>query len=335
MRKLVLWGLAALFVLCRVFPLNKNKVVLLRRFPQWGSLGVLGDYLAQHTKLHVLRIAHWRKLSTVYHLATAGTIFLNDGFRPLAYFPISKKVQVIQLWHADGALKRWGASVGEPFAEAKRYTAVVCASQAIVPHWAEAFGVPEELVLPLGSPQADKMLATKKFHVKQSAGQSVLYAPSFRDDDPYSMNLLAQFDFEKFRKQFPQTQLYVRLHPKLHGTYTLPGWVTDATNEDLAQLLHGCDCLITDYSSIMVDAAALDFPVILYVHDYENYMKNERGFYVDLRAAPPGPLAETFDELLGLLSQQDNSAQLRQSFVKHHLGELNGSSCENITNALL
>jgi|GEM_PF-2284715 len=331
MKKLVLFGLAIFFALCRIFPLQKKKVVLLRRFPQWGSFGVLGDFLEKHTQLRVLRIENWRRLSTVYHLATAGTIFLNDGFRPLAYFPVSKKAQVVQLWHADGALKRWGASVGEPFPEAKRYTAVICASDAIVPYWAEAFGVPEDIVLPLGSPRIDHLRECSKQAQAKESAQTVLWAPSFRGDH---LMALPEFDFVKFEQCLPNTRLWVRLHPKMQGSYVLPPGVVDVTHENLNEILQHCDCLITDVSSIMVDAAALDLPTVIFAPGFDEYMECDRGFYSDLRALPPGKIAETFEELLRLLDCPDDGARLRNNFAKHHVGTTNGKSCERITEAL-
>jgi len=222
--------LAILFALCRIVPLQSKKVVLLRRFPQWGSLGLLGDYLREHTNLRVVPIENWRRLSTVYHLATAGTVLLNDGFSPLAKFPFSKRARVVQLWHADGALKRWGAAADEPFPESHRYTHVICASPAIVSHWAAAFGVAEDKVLPLGSPMGDALVAMPRVE-----RDIVLYAPSLGEPVPLDL-----------------PNLHVRHHPKVQPE-----------QESLDKLLLRCKCVITDISSVMVSAAAWDIPVIL------------------------------------------------------------------------
>lgn len=318
--------LAVLFVLCRIIPLQPNKVVLLRRFPHWGSLGLLRDYLAMHTKLRVVPIENWRKLSTIYHLATAGTVFLNDGFSPLAKFPFHKRARVVQLWHADGALKRWGAAAGEPFPESKCYTHVVCACPAIVPHWAAAFGVDETRVLPLGSPTGDALAALPR----KPEAQTILYAPSFRENDTDSQAVLAQFDFARFRKTLPHATLLVRLHPKLHGCYTLPNWVTDATQDDLFELLVRVSCVVTDYSSIMVSAAGADVPVVIYAPDYDDYMAQERGFFADLRELPPGVLVHDFAALLDELAEPRDYAQQRKAFAAHHLGECDGKACARI-----
>lgn len=43
-------------------------------------------------------------------LATSKYVFLNDNFFPLAFMNFKKDTKVIQLWHAPGAFKKFGAS---------------------------------------------------------------------------------------------------------------------------------------------------------------------------------------------------------------------------------
>ena len=345
MKRLLFLALAVLFALCRAFPLQKHKVVLLRRFPRWGSLGLFGDAIERDERLRgyrIVRIVNWRRLSTVYHLATAGTVLLNDGFRPMAHFPFSRRAKVYQLWHADGALKRFGRAAGEDSPEARRWTAAICASEAMRVPWAEGFGMPLERVLALGSPHLDALVAPcdkqalrAVFDEKYPQCKNkrlILYAPSFRDDDPHNTKLLAQFDFEKFQRRFGGgSALLVRLHPKMHGQYTLPDWVIDLTGAPgFADLLRVTDYLITDYASLMSDAAAIGLPMVLYTYDYDEYMAQDRGFYQELRDLPPGPVVYEFDALLDVLARPDEGAQQRKAFVKHHLGEIDGQSCERI-----
>ncbi|OEH90702.1 hypothetical protein ATO00_02480 [Loigolactobacillus coryniformis subsp. coryniformis] len=49
---------------------------------------------------------------------------------------------------------------------------------------------------------------------------------------------------------------------------------------DLNELFISTDLLITDYSSLVFDAALLEKPIILYLYDLEEYRKL-RGFYRD------------------------------------------------------
>ena len=50
---------------------------------------------------------------------------------------------------------------------------------------------------------------------------------------------------------------------------------------DVQQLLCGVDVLISDYSSLLWDYTLLDRPVFRYAPDLDDYIKKERGFYLD------------------------------------------------------
>ena len=334
--------LAALFALCRVFPVQKNKAVLLRNFPVWGALEAMGQALRADGRFRVVKIADWRRPGTLFHLATAGVIFLNNNFNPLAYFPFSEKTRLVQLWHGDGGWKKFGHSA-EPGAPIIPYTHVICNCETVRPFWAEGFTLPMERVLPLGSPRLDmltrpydKAALREKFDARypQCRGKKLfLYAPTFREDPEENRLLLTHFDFAMFNERFEdEAALLVRLHPKMHGLYDLRGTgVIDLTGApDQEDILRVIDLLITDYCSLCFDAVALDLPVVLYAFDEEAYMTRGRGFYKPLRELPPGPIANDFPALLEILAAPDEWAEQRRAFGEFHLGEVDGKACERI-----
>ena len=101
-------------------------------------------------------------------LARSKYVFLNDNFMPMASLKFSKKAVITQLWHAEGAFKKFGLSA--PLTDdvrvrekkgASKLTYVVCTSESVAPVYAEAFGVESEKVLPLGSPRIDSLLSEK------------------------------------------------------------------------------------------------------------------------------------------------------------------------------
>lgn len=324
-----------IFRLCRIFPVKTAKIVALRNFPAAGSLGVLGDYLEGRGKWRVLRLTP-RSPLLLFHLATARAVFLDNNFTPLKHLDMRKSTKVVQIWHGDGALKRFGGEKN-PYP----YDAVVCSAEHVRPFWAEAFQLPAERLLPLGSARMNALarpfdaaalrIEFDRKHPQCKGKRLVLYAPTFRDDRERNRTLLSHFDFEEFARRFPDTVLLVRMHPRMHGAYKLPAGVPDMTSEpDAAPLLRVCDRFITDYSSLCLDAAVLDVPVLLYLFDEEEYMTEERGFYVPFRTLAPGPIANTFEELLDLLAAPDTSKAQRRAFVDYHLGELDGKACERI-----
>jgi CDP-ribitol ribitolphosphotransferase len=295
-----------------------------------------------------VKIADWRRPGTLYHLATANFIFLNNNFTPLAWFKFSKKTKLIQLWHGDGGWKRLGHSI-DPAAPNIPYTYAICTCESVRPFWAEFFALPMERVLPLGSPRLDaltrpydKQALRAKFDAQypRCRGKKLfLYAPTFRDDPDENETLLSHFDFAAFNARFgKEAALLVRLHPKMHGLCDLRGTgAIDLTGApDPADVLRVIDVLITDYSSLCFDAVALDTPVVVYAFDEARYMSRGRGFYKPLRELPPGPIANDFSALLEVLAvigghdAPDDYAAQRAAFKTFHLGDVDGKSCERI-----
>ena len=113
-----------------------------------------------------------------------------------------KDVRIIQLWHASGAFKTVGYSRAgkpgdlNPFTRThKNYTAAIVSSEFDVPFYAEAFGIPEERVVPTGIPRMDRFFdeearaagveAARAAFPEIVGRQTILFAPDIpRRDDP-------------------------------------------------------------------------------------------------------------------------------------------------------
>ncbi|MDR1464581.1 MAG: CDP-glycerol glycerophosphotransferase family protein [Oscillospiraceae bacterium] len=349
------------FCFFRLFPLQKNKVVLLLPHRAGGSLDVLEKALRRRGGIRIVRVPvagfgdgvrAMARFFTAHamHLATARWVFLNDNFMPMADLPFSKKADIVQLWHAEGALKTHGLSLDLPARLRRRvakgmarYTAVICSCEAVIPYYAEAFGLPPARILPLGSPRTDLLLspadpgARARFdaaHPDCAGKRLVLYAPTFRDNPAADALLLEHFDFPAFGAAFPETVLLLRLHPQVHASRDsadLPGGTVDVTEEeDLAGLLRLADALITDYSSICLDSAFLDVPTYFYWFDGEDYFQG-RNFYVSLSELAPGPIVRDFPALLAALRTPDDARDRRLAFAAFHLGRVDGKAADRVT----
>ena len=262
-------------------------------------------------------------------LATAETVFLNDNFMPMGSLRFRKEVQVIQLWHAEGVFKKFGLSMPQPpqvrereIAGNRKLTKVVCSSKAVAPFYAEAFGVEEAKVLPLGAPRADVLLrpgakeaALKTLYEAYPAlcgKRLVLYAPTFRDAEEDNAALIENIDPAAFSAQFGETAaLLMRPHPQIHPEKRALDGVTDVTDfENVPALVLACDALITDYSSICMDFALLEKPCVFFAFDLEHY-KASRDFYFDYETYVPGPVVTTFADALRSLTQQADAEKLQ------------------------
>ena len=81
---------------------------------------------------------------------------------------------------------------------------------------------------------------------------------------------------------------------------------------DITDLYMVADCLVTDYSSTVVEYVLLDKPIILFAYDLDKY---DRGFYRDYRSTVPGDIAYS---------------QKRQDFAKLQYDYIEGGSLDRV-----
>ena len=130
----------------------------------------------------------------------------------------------------------------------------------------------------------------------------ILYAPTWRDsrDGGYTFDFVPPIHMEKWKEQLAEE--YVMLF-RMHTFTTRFEMVYDDFARDVSgyidlnRILAITDILITDYSTIVYDAAIADIPFICFGFDYDDY-KEERGFYYDLNAVYPGGVLKTEDDVL-------------------------------------
>ena len=288
------------------------------------------------------------------HLATSQYIFLNDNFLPLAFMNVHPDAVVVQLWHAAGAFKKFGLSTptNPNLVELEKKIAlrldyVVVSSQNVAPYYMEAFGVEKGKVLPLGIPRTDyyfqdhdlESLRDKfeKLYPASKNKKLVLYAPTFREDPKLDKNLLKNLDLELFQEELgDEYVLAVRLHPQINQKQKLAPGVIDLTGyPDEKELLLLSDILITDYSSIMVEYAILEKPVIFYPYDLEFYDFYERGFYQDYHELVPGPIARTNEELIAIIKENKYDFDKIRDFKKSQFDHWDGKSSPRVVDYLI
>ena len=95
-------------------------------------------------------------------------------------------------------------------------------------------------------------------------------------------------------------------------------------------ILNICDCMVTDYSSVMFDYANSGKKIILFVYDRELYM-DERGVYVSLDTFP-FPQVRSVNELLTELRmpKQYDDTQFREKFCQYDGENVAEKLCRHI-----
>jgi CDP-glycerol glycerophosphotransferase len=146
----------------------------------------------------------------------------------------------------------------------------------------------------------------------------VLFAPTFRDWDktyypPFDpLALTAQVD-----ARFGGHHVIVgRLHPNTAALMDFggaSGMVDACSYPDVQELISAADVVITDYSSVCIDAMLGGKPVFLYAPDLERYLATPRKPYADIREAP-FPLVTTEGDLRAAIAGFDLD-QMRRRYA--------------------
>ncbi|SHI37750.1 CDP-glycerol glycerophosphotransferase [Anaerovibrio lipolyticus DSM 3074] len=156
----------------------------------------------------------------------------------------------------------------------------------------------------VGSPRSDIIFQPEiKNVVRNKLGISeykkvLLYAPTFRvsKDESFAHQHTEQgIDFELLRDSLTnkfngEWIILLRLHPSVASSadgIKLPDYVKNVSKyDDSQELVACCDALISDYSSIIFEAAYVYKPIFLFTPDLDEYLKHERQLLLDYRELP-------------------------------------------------
>lgn len=352
----------------RFFPKNDKRVVLmvLHNEGENGSLSQIACVLEDFGEYEITRFRREELFSGVSALlnfffvksrilATASYVFLNDNFMPLRYMKFKKDVRVVQLWHGEGAFKRFGLGQKQDERTKKflvkgnrNLTDVIVTSKKVIPIYAEAFGVDESKVKAYGSPRTDlffnitneEKLKLKSDFIKkypQCAGKKlVLYAPTFRDDEENNNSLFSAFPFEEWEDISGEYALLVRAHPQVGGSVPkIGGFINVSDYPSVSELTLICDLLITDYSSIAMDFAIQKKPSLFFAFDLDYYCNEERGFYFPYEDYVPGKVVKSGKELIQAIKNGDFREDKTDKFLAVNFDYTDKYSARRIAEKIL
>lgn len=158
----------------------------------------------------------------------------------------------------------------------------VTSSEQTRPFAASSAGIPLERCIPLGMPRTDAYVGKRKadggtFMAK--FGRAYLFAPTFRAAwEPTA----PQIDWDAVDETLDDDEIMVVKRHMVTGKPLVKGShahiVEVDSSEPSTPYLIDCDVLVTDYSSIVLDAHVLGKPAVAFVPDLEAYTAS-RGFY--------------------------------------------------------
>lgn len=282
-----------------------------------------------------------RMVRGLYHTRTAGLVVVDNAWLPIHVTAHSKRTTVVQVWHAVGALKRFGVDTVPPPLEPERsflhrhYDWVVTAGDASRGPWSRALRTPLDRVVALGSPRTDTFFdpeALERARARTLARYPALadrrvitYAPTFRGRGR-GKRPAPGFDAGRVRATLgPGDSLVLKTHPNLDASLvTTAGFdVVVAPGDDMNDLLAVTDVLVTDYSSSIFEFALLRRPLILLVGDLSEY-EQEPGLYLDYPTDMIGTQVTDTDGVIETLRAQSVDGPAYDAFVARHLGACDG-----------
>ena len=296
-------------------------------------------------------------ISNIKKLAKSKYIFLNDNFLAIAFMNFNKDSKIFQLWHAPGAFKKFAASSSDNKEEiaviakaSKKTDYLFITSENIKGFYRDAFRIDENKIKSFGIPRTDYYFEDKNikklrenFDGRYPIAKNkkiILYAPTFRDNEEDN-NVFNYLDLEKFNNALSEEYvLALRLHPKINQFFkgdidTKADFIDVSDYKKEQELMLISDLLITDYSSIMIEFALLNKPIIFFTYDYDRYLTKDRGFYYDFESNVPGDIVKTDDELIKLIKEGSYNTEKHNSFLKMQFDYLDGNSSKRIVDFIL
>lgn len=238
------------------------------------------------------------KLETVLVLLTTKYHIVSHGYNDLGRVNLSRNAKLIQLWHGFPLKKISADSADIESSEYKYYSSYdyfLSSSPLMDKRLLSAFrfyGINEGNIIKSGFPRNDyfeeQKLKSNKLEyakIKSSLGiekdeKIVSYLPTFRDKTVgYSFSNLSQehIDILNRNKIKIIEKKHLASNDKMNNN---KDYFIQIGNEiDTQVLLAITDILITDFSSVFVDFAILNRPIIHFLYDDDYYLNEDRGIY--------------------------------------------------------
>ena len=283
-------------------------------------------------------------------LSTSKACVVDTYNIPVSILHHRKELKIAQIWHALGAVKKFGyqsldseggrsSSFASLLSMHKNYSFITCASRATKELYAEAFQSAAEKILVIGMPRLDYITegGEEKERAKETLYKkypqlrnkiNILYAPTFRENESIDFEVIINtIDFTKYN-------LIIKSHilskDKLYENFENVVFAIDSVFD----LFLVSDYVITDYSAVSFEAAAAEKGLLFYVYDIEDYEKN-RGLNINPLTQYPKISSKDFGELYSIIESGKYPINEAEKFKNKYVETGDGKCCERIVKALL
>ncbi|MED4828964.1 CDP-glycerol glycerophosphotransferase family protein [Bacillus atrophaeus] len=296
-------------------------------------------FLNEKNPLHLIK--------AVYLMFRSKYVIADNYFLLTSALNNRPQTKCIQVWHANGSLKKFGledvTNKQRSKQDIKRFKKVyrsfdyvTVGSEEMGRIFKNSFGVKDHQLLKIGVPLTDEYYQTNEKTQAEylrsfSNKKIILYAPTFRDYDMHSLRL--PFTKEELINELNGDYiLFVKLHPALRNKITVLSdgeYVKDVSDFRLKDLFIASDILITDYSSVPFEYAFLNKPMLFFTYDLKEY-DEKRGLIDDYKAVIPGKACMNSGSLLEEIADPSaDTEQIKRFSQKWNLYS-KGSSSYNL-----
>jgi len=357
--------LGAVAAVARRFPVRREVLFASSRDHQLGpqlaavsaALAAADPSLPQREQLAPYGYGLAAKFAYLLHLigATwalqrARVTVIDNAWLPAHITTPRAGCSVIQVWHAEGAYKRFGhatrgASSGADGALHELihsgYSDALVSSESVRPAYAEAFRMPLDRVHAVGplrgawlansAAVALRKTALLAQHPELAGKRVLLYAPTFRGRGAQRETQLT-ISPEAIAAALPQDWIVaIKAHPLVPITVqssraqSASGrCVTLNASTQVDELFPIADALFTDYSSSIFLWSLLERPLLLAVADADAYAQDP-GLFLDPRSSDSiGTRVNSAQEIVAALTAVGSSAAVDQArqraFAERYLG---------------
>ena len=338
---------------------TKNKITMISRQSNKPSINfkLLAKEIEKQGNFEVVILAHklepgikkkieyiFHMFKQMYHIATSKVVILDTYCICISLLNHKKNLIVIQMWHAMGALKKFGYSVLDTDSTTsalgkkltinekkdlskimkmhKGYNYIFASSKACVPYYVDAFKYEAKDIVVMSPPIVDilmdnKYQKNKEIEIKDTypimkKKKNIIYVPTFRKEES-SHKIQELIDSVNFKKY----NLIIKTHPltKLDYYDERVIWDDKFTSMDL---MIASDYIISDYSAIVFEASLLNKPIYFYIYDFDEYTKY-REFYIDYKKEMPGKMSSKSKEIIKWIENNDYDLNKIKVFSKKYI----------------
>lgn len=340
-----------IYGIIKIFTRPKNKVVLISRQSNETPLDFIlieNKFIEKKINWQVKTLCKTLKKSPggalsysfhivrqMYHMATSRVVVLDSYCIAASMLKHRNSLKIIQMWHSMGTMKKFGYQILDMEEGSNKnlalsmkmhhnYDYIFASSHAYSKYLAEGFGVSQDKIIIMPLPRLDLLCSDEYRNIKRDeiclsyAGlkgkKNILYCPTFRKDEKTFQKaidgLIESVDFDKYN-------LIIKLHP-LSKIEISNNKVIVPDEYTTFDMLFASDYVISDYSCIVYEAAALKIPLYFYTFDMDDYSV-VRGLTFDYENEVPGIISQKPKEIIHEINSNEYDMKGLEIFCRKYI----------------